>query len=134
MKNVIFLMVILFLSVKLYSQTTLEEYNYLTKGLRIQQESGLDMKKGYELKSVDFSSLDNKKVELFKLTRTNTKNTAAYLIIFTSGSTKEYICIPTKDCSTEIRDLFFQQLSNNTFQAYRLSLISLVLSRNLSSE
>lgn len=30
----------------LYFQTTQEEYNYITKGYKIQLESGLDMKKG----------------------------------------------------------------------------------------
>lgn len=27
-------------------QTTLEEYNYMSKGFKIQMESGIDMKKG----------------------------------------------------------------------------------------
>ena len=31
---------------------TQEEFNYLTKGLKVQEESGLDMKKGYVLQEV----------------------------------------------------------------------------------
>ena len=34
---------------QLPAPTTEEEYNYLTKGYKIQVESGLDMKKGYSL-------------------------------------------------------------------------------------
>ena len=34
------------------SQTTEEEYNYITKGYKVQLESGLDMKKGYSLKDL----------------------------------------------------------------------------------
>ena len=43
------------------SKTTEEEYNYMTKGYRMQLEGGLDMKKGYvtddptEIKEADYS-------------------------------------------------------------------------------
>ncbi len=34
-------------------QTTETEYNYVTKGYKIQLESGLDMKKGYRFEDLD---------------------------------------------------------------------------------
>ncbi len=40
-------------STKVHSQTTLEEYNYVTKGYHVQLTSGLDMKKGYEFEDID---------------------------------------------------------------------------------
>lgn len=40
------------------SELTQEEYNYLTKGLRVQEESGLDMKKGYELKMLAYKKVN----------------------------------------------------------------------------
>lgn len=40
------------LAASIRAQTTLEEYNYVTKGYQIQVESGLDMKKGYTLKDL----------------------------------------------------------------------------------
>ena len=54
MKRIITLLVncfIFFLSVN--SQTTIEELNYLNKGYKYQQDMGLDMKKGYELKEIN---------------------------------------------------------------------------------
>ncbi len=76
--------------------TTIEEYNYLTKGYRIQVESGLDMKKGYKL-----DDLGNKKVgvynfDLKSLVRDSSKEVAAILVIAHSPySGKDYyLCIP----------------------------------------
>jgi len=43
---------LLFLAGMATAQTTLEEYNYVTKGYKIQVESGLDMKKGYVMKDL----------------------------------------------------------------------------------
>ena len=50
MKKVLFLAMLMVLSVsnKAKAQdTTLEEWNYMTKGYEIQINSGLDMKRGY---------------------------------------------------------------------------------------
>lgn len=52
MKNLLLLGLVLS-SLCLFGQTTMEEYNYLTKGYKIQMESGLDMKKGYSMREVD---------------------------------------------------------------------------------
>jgi hypothetical protein len=49
----IFLLVLFLFSLHSFSQTSTEEYNYVTKGLKIQMESGLDMKKGYVLEAMD---------------------------------------------------------------------------------
>ena len=113
------------------SQTTQEEYLYLTKGLKIQIENGLDIKKGYELKKIDYAGVENKKVELFKLIRQNTNTIAAHLLVYNNSTSSEYICIPTKDASEEMRNAYFGQLSNNMGQSLRLTLISFLLSRNI---
>ena len=51
-----FLLIFLSGAARLYAQTTIttteEEYNYITKGYKVQFESGLDMKKGYILKDM----------------------------------------------------------------------------------
>jgi len=50
--------IILVLCENSFSQsTTQEEYNYITKGYKIQVESGLDMKKGYILTELGNSGL-----------------------------------------------------------------------------
>ncbi|WP_421799825.1 hypothetical protein [Haliscomenobacter sp.] len=50
MKFFLSLILIAFCSISFAQGTTQEEYNYVTKGYKIQQESGLDMKKGYSIK------------------------------------------------------------------------------------
>ena len=80
--------------------TTEEEYNYLTKGYKVQIESGLDMKKGYEIVSIDTVSTKIATAELFTLNRIkdSKKEIAAYLIIYKRTSrTTEYICVPNPD-------------------------------------
>jgi len=64
MKNLtkLLLSIALFASFNIYGQsiktlgTTLEEYNYITKGYKVQIESGLDMKKGYDTSGGNRSS------------------------------------------------------------------------------
>ena len=53
MKKLVFSFLLIFNSIMVFSQlapweTTLEEYNYITKGYAVQLEQGLDMKAGYE--------------------------------------------------------------------------------------
>lgn len=91
-----------------FTQTTLEEYNYITKGYKIQQESGLDMKKGYILSDMtDFTSLDfgqdenqGKRGMVFKgLIRNSESKPCAIMAIYqrkVNGVIKfeEHFCIP----------------------------------------
>jgi len=116
MKKLFYLL--LFVSFNLFAQpdstavegTTIEEYNYLTKGYKIQIESGLDMKKGYVLKNVPGYFSD-------KMSYTNDnlfKRESNYKLLYKDGSTKpcailmiltvyhkskltgtHYFCIPT---------------------------------------
>jgi hypothetical protein len=78
------------------ASTTEEEYNYLTKGYKVQIESGLDMKKGYVFQ--DFAKVTRGKYDFdFKLLyREGKKEIAGYLVIThsrISGKTY-YNCIP----------------------------------------
>lgn len=119
MKKLFYLL--LFVSFNIFSQsensnlevisgTTQEEYNYLTKGYKVQIESGLDMKKGYTLKNIDedfssaFTSIENgnkktiiRKNEFKLLFRDNEKTPCAILMITNriDNNVKQYFCIPT---------------------------------------
>ena len=53
MKKVLSIFSLLVISSLVFSQTSMEEYNYVTKGLKIQKESGLDMKLGYSIQVID---------------------------------------------------------------------------------
>ena len=50
MKKLTIAIMLMLCSFVLISQTTMEEYNYITKGYKIMLESGLDLKEGYEIK------------------------------------------------------------------------------------
>lgn len=76
---------------------TQDEYNYLTKGLAIQKNSGLDVKKGYEFvlikrqKYSDYTFTSNAFIE------TATKTLKAISIEVVSGVTNKtyYLALPT---------------------------------------
>ncbi len=122
-------------STKVFGQTTLEEYNYVTKGYQVQLESGLDMKKNYELEDVNEATTGERIVTLKKLVKstTNQKKTVAYMLTYTKGSgTTEYICIPHPNSNDEIRDLYWVALYDGESESsFRLQLIAYVLSRSL---
>lgn len=80
-------------------QTTLEEYNYLTKGYHIQVESGLDMKKGYRLDSLGSYIIGDYNFYVLKLVREANHELAGTLII-TEGRVsgdKHYAAIPVNN-------------------------------------
>lgn len=93
-----------------YSQTTQEEYNYITKGYKVQVESGLDMKKGYELVDLGNSGLDagsEHRECIFKgLVRTGQNKPCAIMMVYhrtdISNGVTWYVCIPSANSSEEI--------------------------------
>jgi hypothetical protein len=104
------LIIFFFGNTKVFSQsktgTTEEEYNYVTKGYKVQIESGLDMKKGYTLKDLGEWNLKYSDVSrgfAFKgLYRENDSIPCAVMAIYQkkrSGkpAISEYYCIPTLD-------------------------------------
>jgi hypothetical protein len=116
MKKLI-LFALLMVSLTTFSQTTLEEYNYITKGYKIQLESGLDMKKGYSLSKVNTAKQDDRNITIysvFKETQEAGTKLVAYMLEYEKkGKPKEYYCIPHPSSETNIKDLFFNSLSNN---------------------
>lgn len=95
------------------AQTTVEEYNYLTKGYAIQIESGLDMKAGYKMINVtDY---------IKKLVRIRDESIAGYLYISTFPYTDEnemtyqhteYICIPHPKSEETVLALYASTIIN----------------------
>ncbi len=124
-----------FFSNKLNAQTTLEEYNYLTKGYKVQIESGLDMKKGYEIELYDGADTGIRSVKLMILNRLKgqVKEKAAFLIIYTrEGLPPEYICVPNPYSDEEIMNKYWLQLFDGEGNSSeRLQLICYLLSKRL---
>ena len=95
------------------AQTTETEVNYLTKGLKIQLESGLDMKKGYTIKDVDSWGVDfgefNRNAIFKQLYRDGETSPCATVMIFERDDIdyKDYICIPHYKSEKKIWDKSF---------------------------
>ena len=111
-----FLFYILF-CISAFSQTTEEEYNYITKVYKIQIESGLDMKKGYRFEEI---------AEHYTTNNTNVRRTCKFLALYRLGQLKpcavlciytrsdngfkDYICIPTYDAPQYLWNAMYKQL------------------------
>ncbi len=79
--------------------TTEEEYNYATKGYKVQIESGLDMKKGYKLQDMGEVPEGNYKFSFKLLMREEKEELAGIMVIShsnVSGRTY-YMCIPVNN-------------------------------------
>lgn len=100
-----------------FAQTTLEEYNYVTKGYKTQLESGLDMKKGYRFEEVtQFNTKSfwlgvHRNTTLKALFREGETKPCALLCILTKYKQSQYICIPHYASSEEIWKLAFEKIS-----------------------
>lgn len=102
MKKIIILLFVIGTYCNLFAQTTQEEYNYLTKGYKIQLESGLDMKKGYSLKDLGDWGLnhgsENRNCTFKGLVRDGQNKPCAILMIYKrtdiSNGAVFHICIP----------------------------------------
>lgn len=115
-KTISMLLMLVVFSSASNAQTTQEEYNYLTKGYKIQVESGLDMKKGYyfddliETKIVSNTGL--RQSEFKALYREGQTMPCAVLCIYKNVSNNfvSYICLPTYNSDTEIWSQFSSDL------------------------
>lgn len=141
MRTVFFSIILLFFASNVFSQTTLEEWNYITKGYKIQIESGLDMKKGYVLK--DMLTTESNIGSIYRtfnfksLVKTSTGKTSAIMVEYIRDSGRDrtitYFCIPHKDSSYEIWDLTYRHNTNlqkDLAIAYSWAL-SILISNNL---
>ena len=107
-------------TIKLFSQTTQEEYNYITKGYKVQIESGLDMKKDYTLVDLGNWGLrtgnENRECTFKALMRQGQTKPCAIMMIYKrtdiSNGVNWYICIPSPD-SSELWDQTLDFINEN---------------------
>ena len=136
MKKKIILALSLFcISLNGISQTSLEEYNYITKGYKVQMESGLDMKKGYELEDIKSHTSGVRTASLKKLVKVNAgkKQTVAYMVVYQKEQNpKEYYCIPSPKSEKDILDTYWTALYNGSGDnSAKLQIIMFVISSEL---
>jgi hypothetical protein len=107
MRNILTITICL-ISLSVFGQTTEEEFNYITKGYKIQLASGLDMKKGYEFKAIDGWGINygsfERKATFKQLFREGETTPCATLMILERTDTdyEEYLCIPHYGSTDEI--------------------------------
>ena len=112
------ILLVVFISGSTFGQTTMEEYNYVTKGYKIQIESGLDMKKGYTFtdlfENVITTGSTVRKCTFKALMRTNQAKPCAILCIYTRSDNNysDYVCIPTTDSPKEIWDKAYEKFDS----------------------
>ncbi len=93
------------------SQTNIEEYNYLTKGYKIQLDAGLDMKIGYSFTDLGTYSTPQRSCTFKALMKQASKKRVAILCVFHAANKDTYyFCIPSDGSP------------NNIFEEYRKSL------------
>jgi hypothetical protein len=98
MKNLSFIMVIIgiIITTSMNAQTTLEEYNFISKGYRFTQENGLDMKVDYIMKPLKTYQYTSTIVNISGLFRTKNGDLAGYLFAIKDGVLEKDICVPTE--------------------------------------
>ena len=84
--------------------TSLEEYNYMTKGFQIQKSSGLDMKNGYNLNNIANITKGNYSFSFNALIRTEKKELAGILIIANSqvSGRNYYLGMPVNNSQLQL--------------------------------
>ncbi|MBB1194998.1 hypothetical protein DNC80_15135 [Flavobacterium sp. SOK18b] len=95
------------------ASTNQKEYNYLTKGLKIQRESGLDIIAGYDLLEAGKVSIGTQYSFSFSnLIEKSTGNLKAISVVVTSTVTKStyYLCIPVNNLK------LFSEYTDYTYQ------------------
>lgn len=93
------------------SPTTEEEYNYVTKGYKVQIESGLDMKKGYAFEELFEETNGDYNFTVSCLIREPKKEIAAILVKTKSSISGKvyYFCIPHGN--EELNEKYYQDLT-----------------------
>jgi len=132
---IIIILTVLFIE-KGFSQTTIEEYNFITTGFKLQIESGLDMKKGYQLKELCSLSTNERTAilkVLYRIDNKGVKSTAAYMIIYKKkDQPSEYLCIAHPNSDAQIQNALYKSLTKeNENNSLKSALIIELLSKNL---
>jgi hypothetical protein len=92
--------------------TTIEEYNYITKGYKIQIESGLDMKKGYTFKDLLTEKIEfgwQKYTMNFKGLYRDGEQIPCAIMANINGV---YLCVPQYESDINIWNMYLKLLNN----------------------
>ena len=113
MKTALTVILLFLLSFSVLAQeTTEDEYDYLTYGIRVQLDSDLGMKKGYYFDFEDAYDFGEYVFETKALMREKDNSWAGTLVIVHSRKVdaSAFICIPTPFCDYEIRSKYEKKI------------------------
>ncbi len=91
----------------IYSQTTLEEYNYMLSGYHIQKSNGLDLKKGYEFEDILNETLNGINYNFVAMSKTN-KNFVGLIVTITAKDKIFYYAVPVEN--VDLFSKYYQEL------------------------
>ena len=146
MKKFALIFVFIFVTITTFAQTTEEEYNYITKGYKIQISSGLDMKKGYTFKDLYLYKKDfemGNKTGYYQFTfkglYKDGKIKPCAIMVECKGVADDYLCLPTdnSDISVWLKYLagletyYKDPILGELFTPYYMEALSIFLSKNL---
>lgn len=127
------------------SQTTQQEYNYITQSYKYVEEAGMDVKQGYSVSVVTKASSEvpegkviSKRQAWLKVFQEakdgSTKRTAAYIIVYQKDNgAKQYFCVPAPNSDNDITQKFFNALHDGIKNSSSsLQLICVLLARGLT--
>lgn len=94
--------------------TSIEEYNYLTQGYKLQLETGGDFKAGYELKPIVEDKAGDFTITYSLMNHISSKTTKAVLITLKKAKDKNdkiiYLCLPFNN--QDLFQKFFKETEN----------------------
>ena len=130
MKNILLGLALLATTIiaKAQAPTTQEEYNYATKGLKIQRASGLDMKAGYQIVNTTTTTAGAYTVVTEDLLRKSDNSLACTVVTIGTSSWTDgplYLCIPNPKSAAAINNLCWSSMqftSNEMQKAMSLAL------------
>lgn len=97
------------------SPTTEEEYNYGAIGYRIQLQTRMSDKPGYEIRENGTCEEPGRKITRMAMFRTNEQSPCANILIYDrSGAAPQYYCIPSSNAAPRLWEQFHKSLSGGT--------------------
>jgi len=93
--------------------TSEDEYNYGAVGYRIQLQTRLGDKPGYEVRDGEGCSYAERKIDFKYIFRTGESIPCATIVIYSRGKgSPNYYCIPSADASVDLWEKFRSSLSS----------------------
>lgn len=133
--------ILFFASLTTNAQTSIVEYNYVTKGYKNHLDDGSDMKKGYELQDISSAKINSSDgkvrkgwLKSFRKLEGAQSKVVAYMIVYQlDNNEKAYICVPHPSSDMEIVGKYLAELHDGSSDSsHKLQLISFLLTKGFN--